>query len=282
MDSKLKNLIKVCKQTGNYKKLAVVGFILTSNVLDEIGIKLGIKPRDKGSEEPLFRYMKLINSILKENLNILLFKEEMVDTIKHIEVQFLKRKGDIPLDYITEIYDIYYDLRKLDIPNLHEHWNNDSKLQDIYINMYSFLSSSKNLKENYQQNKIKPLILHKLKQKESLIQKELNKSYNKDLFENAIFLKKTKNSIKNQERGKIELKGQLKDNIRYQRSLENVLGYSFFGVFILFLLLGLIITLEAILYPSLTAPMSFLFLVTYGMSVLFFVLYWNNFRREES
>ena len=64
LDSKLKTLIKVCKETGNYKKLGVVSFILTSNILDEIGLKLGIRPRkrNKSSEEHIFRYMELINS----------------------------------------------------------------------------------------------------------------------------------------------------------------------------------------------------------------------------
>ena len=50
-DSKLKALINVCKQTGNHKKLAVVGFIITGNLLDEIGIRLGVRPRDKKSED---------------------------------------------------------------------------------------------------------------------------------------------------------------------------------------------------------------------------------------
>ncbi len=75
VDSKLKSLIRVCKKTGNDKKLAVVSFILTSNLLDEIGIKLGIRPRDKDIDETIFRYMTLINSVLKMNLKIVLFRD---------------------------------------------------------------------------------------------------------------------------------------------------------------------------------------------------------------
>ena len=66
IDSKLKTLIVMCKETGNRKKLAVVSFILVSNILDEIGIKLGIRPRKKNKtpEEHIFRYMQLIKSSL--------------------------------------------------------------------------------------------------------------------------------------------------------------------------------------------------------------------------
>ena len=39
LDLKLKRLIQLCKETGNYKKLAVVSFVLVSNMVDEIGIK---------------------------------------------------------------------------------------------------------------------------------------------------------------------------------------------------------------------------------------------------
>jgi hypothetical protein len=47
IDAKLKNLIQVCKETRNYKKLAVASFILTSNRINEIGINLGVRPRNK-------------------------------------------------------------------------------------------------------------------------------------------------------------------------------------------------------------------------------------------
>ena len=140
VDSKLKSLIRVCKKTGNYKKLAVVSFILTSNLLDEIGIKLGIRPRDKDSDETIFRYMSLINSILKKNLKILLFKEDIMTTVKEIEIQFIKRKADIPSDYIKEIYDIYYDIRKLDVPNLHETFKNELIELHDEAQLYEFMS----------------------------------------------------------------------------------------------------------------------------------------------
>ncbi|MFX1493418.1 MAG: hypothetical protein ACFFBZ_03985, partial [Promethearchaeota archaeon] len=60
-DSKLKNLIRLCKATGNFKKLAVVGLILISNKIDEISAKLGIRTRKKDEHEHLFSYIEFVN-----------------------------------------------------------------------------------------------------------------------------------------------------------------------------------------------------------------------------
>ncbi len=74
LDVKLKRLIQLCKETGNYKKLAVVSFVLVSNAVDEIGIKLGMRTRERGSGENIFEYMKLVNNIFALNFNVSVFK----------------------------------------------------------------------------------------------------------------------------------------------------------------------------------------------------------------
>ena len=281
VDSKLKSLIRVCKKTGNYKKLAVVSFILTSNILDEIGIKLGIRPRDKDSDESIFRYMTLINSVLKKNLKIALFREVIMTTVNEIETQFIKRKADIPSDYIKEMYDIYYDIRKLDIPNLHETFKDELIGLHGDAQMYELMSPGSHRSTKKQPDKIKALILHKIHEKEAFIQNQLSKSYDKGLFESAMYLKKVKSSISDRDKGKIQLTGQLKDNINYQRSLEDILSYCLIGFFALFFMLGLVITIETIFHPALTGAMGILFLLTYGASAFFFILYWNYFKKEE-
>jgi len=70
IDAKVKSLIQVCKETQNYKKLAVVSFVLTSNRINEIGIYLGVRSRNRASGEKIFEYMELINDIFKKNLKI--------------------------------------------------------------------------------------------------------------------------------------------------------------------------------------------------------------------
>lgn len=281
IDSKLKSLIKVCNQTGNYKKLAIVSFILTGNILDEIGVKLGIRPRDKTSDEHIFKYMKLINSVLKKSLKITLFNEDVIETVKGIEIQFLKRKGDIPFEYIKEMYDIYYDIRKLDVPNLHETFRDELAELNNEANLYNIMYSGPKRHAKKQPDKIKSLILYKIREKEVSIKEELEKQYDKNLFESAVYLNKVKKSLKNQDNKKIELKGQLKNNINYQRSLEDILGYCLIGLFILFFLLGFIITVETIIHPLLTGAMGTMLLITYGASAFFFILYRNYFKRED-
>ena len=110
----------------------------------------------------------------------------------------------------------------------------------------------------------------------------------KDSFLNK-YLKKHKSYIRkvlewaleNQDKKKIEIKGQLKDNLNYQESLSELIGYSLIGIFILFFLLGVATVIEAFLRPNLTTTLSVLLLIFFTMSVLFIVLYWNYFKKEE-
>ncbi|MFX0072880.1 MAG: hypothetical protein ACFFAO_17525, partial [Candidatus Hermodarchaeota archaeon] len=241
LDAKLKTLIRVCKETENYKKLAVVSFMLTSNLLNDIAIKLGIRPRKQEYDETLASYMILINSVLKDNFKIELFKEETIDKIKSIEYQFLKRKGDIPLKFIVEMYDLYYEIRKFEIPNLYNQWNENYFLKENNSSLYSNLYFLEKGKNSNKEDKMKSLILQNLKQKETTLQNKLNQSYDKESFENAIYLKKIKDTLKNQNEGKIEFKGRLKDNLKYQKSMENIIGYFLIGFFILFFIIGFII-----------------------------------------
>ena len=280
LDRKLKSLIKVCMDSKNYKKLAVVGFVLISNALNKIGIKLCIRPREKTSDESIANYIKLINSVLTKNFNISLIDKELVYKIKIIEQQFIKRKGDVPFEYIKEIFGIYYDLRKLDIPNLHETFKDDYIPSLTNLGLYNFCSSGSTKGNKTQPEKLKSLLLYQIKEKELLIQKKMQKKFNRELFENALYLKKVKHSLKNQDNERIEIKGQLGNNLIYKKLLEEILGYLFLGVFILFFLVGLIIAIEAMMFPSLAVALSILLLISFAISALFFILYWNYFWKE--
>ena len=90
---KLKTLIQVCKETGNTKKLAVVSFILTSNKVDEIGITLGFRKRNKNAEESLDDYITILNQIFQKNLQISIFTNNQIETIRECEPLFLINSG---------------------------------------------------------------------------------------------------------------------------------------------------------------------------------------------
>lgn len=276
LDLKLKNLIQLCKETGNYKKISVVSFILTSNILNEIGLKLGLRPRNMKSGEKIYEYMRLINKILIENLKLSLFDEEDIESIREIENLFLKKKGDMPFHCIKRIFSIYYELRKLEIPNLYESVNDDDFTAKTNLKVFSSRSS----KNKGNSDRFKPLILHKIREKELIIQKELKNGFNKDTFESAIYLKKFKDSYKSRGMNKTKLQGQLKDSINYQSSLDDVIGHVFVGFSIIFFMLGIIVIVETIFFPHLTVTFSYLILMFFGPGMLLFFTYWYYFRRE--
>ena len=281
-DTKLITLIKLCKETENYKTLSVVSFILVSNLADEIGCKLAIRPRNKERNEPIFRYLTLINSLLQKNYKILLFREKSVRRLQQIELFFIKTKGNLPLPEIMEMYEMYFEFRTLEIPNLYKNVNADILSDDKNIQLYSLFSPSSSSSFSAQKtDKLKSLILYNLKKKQREVQKQLNEQYTKELFEQAIYLKKARGSIQSHKSGKIVLEGRLADNIIYQNSMEQLYGYFFIGIFILFLLLGVILTYECVLYPSLVGVLSYFFLLTYGTSMFFFLLYWHYYKKEE-
>lgn len=251
---------------------------MLSNKVDEIGVKLGMRNRDKSSGESISKYMGLINSLLKENFNITLIEIELIGNIKIIEPQFIERKGDIPMDYIKEVFNIYFDLKKLDIPNCYEQieWNSPTSNSALY----TLYSSNNHTKRKNKSDKLKVLLLHNLKEEEYSLQKQLDKKYDRALFERAVGLRQVKDAI--EKKDKVEISGSLKDNISYQRTLEDLLGYSFIGAFLLFFLIGIIITIEAVLFPSLTGSLSILLLLSFGTSTLFFIIYWNYFWRQSN
>ena len=276
IDIKIKSLIQICKETENFKKLSVVSFILTSNLLNEIGVKLGIRPRNLKSDEKIFEYMKIINEVIEDNLKVSLFNEKDIDSIREIEGVFLLKRGDIPLRFIKKMFSIYYELRKIDVPNLHENTNQDEFPLTTSFN----LNSNNSFKKNNDNNKFTPLILHKIREKELIIQKDLKKAFNKESFEAAIYLKKFKDSLANRGSNKIKLQGQLKDSIRYQRALDGIIGHVFIGFSIIFMMLGLVIVIETMIYPDLTVIFSVFILMFFGPVLLLFLIYWYYFKKE--
>ena len=63
---KLKKLIQACKDSGDFEPLASAVLILTSNLVNEIGINLGIRPREHESGETIGEYMDTINQVFLE------------------------------------------------------------------------------------------------------------------------------------------------------------------------------------------------------------------------
>lgn len=247
--------------------------------MDEFGIKLGLRLRNKEKEEKIFEYMKLINDVFESNLKLHIFKEEIIDNLKKYEILFLRSRGDVPYNYIKKIFVLYYELRKLDIPNLHEQLKEDNIIKTTNVNLFAFLSPRSRQKRN-NDNKLKPLILHKVKEKEIALRETLNHDFNSKTFEQAIYLKKIKKELEESGKNKIIIQGALKDNINYQLSLKSILGYFILGLFFVAFCFGFIVLIEMMLFPFTVGIFGLWILLLFGVSAFFLILYWQNFRGE--
>jgi len=272
LDLKLKRLIQLCKETKNYKKLAVVSFVLTSNTIDEIGIKLGMRPREKNADEKICEYMELVNKVFALNFKISVFKPKVIEILSQIELLFLKKQGDISLEHIKEVFDIYYELRKLEVPNLHENINSDVLNRNRSISMFSFLSGNQKSR-NKKESTFKPILLHKFKEEEKALQIQLEKDFDKEVFEKILHLKTIRKNIEQRSKGKIIISGSLKDNISYRQSKEQIGQFLVFGLIILFAMIGIVTVIESLMFGVLSVVISYNILICFGAIV---VLYFIN------
>ncbi|TFF90379.1 MAG: hypothetical protein EU548_03335, partial [Promethearchaeota archaeon] len=95
VDLQLKQLTQLCLATRNFDKLGRITMILISNRLDEIGIRLGIKPRNKQQEETMAAYMENINSVLEGNFRVKLFVDELIQELRYNEAVLMRRKAPL-------------------------------------------------------------------------------------------------------------------------------------------------------------------------------------------
>jgi len=267
LDLKLKRLIQLCKETGNYKKLAVVSFMLVSNAVEEIGIKLGMRTREKASEEDIFEYMKLVNKIFALNFNVTVFKPELIAYLSQIELLFLKRQGDITLEQVKGVIEAYYELRKLEVPNLYENINSEVLNRNRTVSMLSFLSGGQS-KKRKKENVYNPILMQRFKDEEKALQIQLEDNFDKNIFEKILQLKTVRKNLERKNKRKIVISGALKDNISYLQSKENIGQLMIFSLIILFAMIGAVLLVESFMYGVLTVVISNTTLICFGVIVV--------------
>lgn len=273
LDLKLKRLIQLCKETGNYRKLAVVSFVLVSNTVDEIGIKLGMRTREKDSGENIFEYMKLVNKIFSLNFNISIFRLEVIDKLSQIELLFLKRQGDINLEKVKKVIEMYYELRKLEVPNLHENINSEVLNKNRTVSMFSFFSGGQS-KRSKNENTLNPILMQRFKDEEEALQIQLEHQFDKNTFEKILHLKTVRKKLEQKSRGKIVISGALKDNISYRQSKENIGQFMIVGLILLFAMIGCVVLVESFMFGVLTVAISNTTLICVG--VIVFLIFINK------
>ena len=278
IDYKLKELIRACKKSQNYKKLAVTCFILLNNRMNEIGLKLGIRLRNRKEDEKVYEYMAMINKISQDSFQIIFFNQELIKDCKRIELIFLRSKGDLNLQQVSEAFELYYDIRKLEVPNLHKKVNKSllKGVNDVVSITNPFLNKGK----GGDSNQVKNLILYKISKKEQKIRSQLNKKYSPELFESAIALQQAKASLERNNGNKITIRGSLKDNIVFKDSQYKLIGFFLLGMFIAFLLLGISMIYQAMENPLILDGIGSFLLMIFGLCLLIFFIYWNYFLKE--
>jgi hypothetical protein len=223
--------------------------------------------------------MELINEIFERNLKIPIFQVKHIEDIRECEALFLKNRGDIPYDYIKTIFQIYYELRKLDVLNLHKGLEYDDFIESSKLGVFSFLSPRTKRKDKNSSD-LRPLILQKIKEKETSIQRNLTHRLDSHQFETAIYLNSVKRSLTKDKRGKIRVYGALKDNINYQNSIESIFGYFILGLIILMVSLGVVILTELSFTPMFSNDLSLWILIFFGSAAILIYFYIKQFRRE--
>lgn len=275
VDLQLKQLTKLCLASQNYTKIAHVVMNLISNRLDEIGIRLGIKPRDKINEETLAAYIETINSILKSNFEVELFPNDLLEKLRYYEIVLKRRKK--PLDFthikiIRTLIHYYYELRKLDVPDVHQTISSQEILHIPQVKLLSFLSGNKS-KAKKQMGGITPLVLHKIRMEERDVEQKLHERYNPELFEKLLQLKTIRKSFQKEKSGKITIEGTLKDNINYFHSKEKLIQYFLIGWIILLCIFGVMVLAQTLLFPITAMGVSPYLLIIFGACLLLILIY---------
>lgn len=276
-DMKLKNLILACKASGNYKKLAIVGYLSLSNLIDEIGLKLGMRPRRKEKRERLLEYMLLVNEVFEKNLEISVFKNSTMTMVQEIELLYLRSQGDLPYEYIKSLYEVYYELRKLDIPNLYKNMSGEDPFDYTKLNTLNFFSRSS---QKTQEDRFKPLLLHKIREQEVTLQNQLRHKLTPTNLEKMIYLKKVKEGvISNGKRG-VSFQGTLKNSLDFDYMQNRLVGYALIGVLVLFSLIIALLVIEVFIYPFLMQSLTNLMLILCGAEIIVFFLYRSYTKRR--
>ncbi|MFW9943246.1 MAG: hypothetical protein ACFFFT_19580 [Candidatus Thorarchaeota archaeon] len=272
-DLKLKRLIQACKETGNFKKLAVVGFISTSNLIDEIALKLGMRPRNREkNKELLFEYMIAVNDIFERNLQIQIFHKETITSIKEIELLFLRNRGNIPYNYIKNLILVYYELRKIEVPNLYKGMTGEDHFDSSNLYMLN-IGPRGMIQKKDRSSKFKPILLQKIREQERKVQHNLSKKLDQTSIERAIFLKNIKESLNESKNNRITFQGTLKDNLDFTQVKNVFIKYFLFGLAFLFLCLGGLIVAEMVIYPNIMPVLSNLLLFLFGIVIIIIFSY---------
>jgi len=270
-DNKLKRFIELSLEVNQIRNATNALYIFVSNVIDEIGYKLGFIPRRKEANEKLSEYMELINKIFQLNFQLNIFIASQITTIKVVETLFdrKKREEEFPAIYLKELTQLYFDLRNMQVPNLQEHLKDSDIMENRTVSLMSFLGKL-NYSKSYGNNPIKPLLLHRIRQDQKQLIKELQHRLDQETLLRLIQLKSLEKSLQaNSKAKKIYISSNLQDNIDYSLLALKKGRYGVLGVIFTFLLLGIVCIIEMLVFGFVTTVIGWLLLLCILMILVF-------------
>ncbi|MFX1500391.1 MAG: hypothetical protein ACFFDH_05435 [Promethearchaeota archaeon] len=248
-DSKLKTLIQLCKKNNNYRRISIVFFNLLNNLIDQIGPKLAIRIRNDNKKEKkkekLFEYMEYINKKYNQDLNVRIFKPNIIESVMRIEDLYRRNNCILPHNILKELITVYYDLRSLKFPDFNKLIKGNKLVNISELDTFHILFHENEGKFSGSNNNIGTLVLQKkMEQSELELQKRLRREYNPDDLEQLLYLKKISNTLNSTNNGKILLQGKLKDDIMYNLSKKEIANYFILGLAVCSLSMAVLILIE--------------------------------------
>ena len=265
---KLKRFIELSLKGSKIRNATSVLYMLISNKVDEIGVKLGLIPRRKAVQESLSDYMSLINKIFQINFEINIFPEVYITPLKVVELAFDRKapQEEFSKTYLKELTILYFALNQLQIPNLHQHLKDTEIMDNRTVTLMSFLGRKKNFTDN--SNPMKAILLQKIRQDQQELKTNLQYSMNQENLVKIIQLKSLERSLlEHSKKNKIKISGSLQDNINYTVLASTSGHYGLLGITFAFIMIGILCITEMLLVGIITAEIGWILLLCVLMTL---------------
>jgi hypothetical protein len=267
-EAKFKQFIELSLKAKKIRNATSIVYMLISNKIDEIGLKLGLIPRRKAAHESLSDYMSLINKIFQINFEITIFPEVYITPLKVVELAFDRKapQDEFSKTYLKELTVVYFAVNHLQIPNLHQHLKDAEIMDNRTVTLMSFLGRKKNSTDN--SSPMKAILLQKIRQDLQELKVSLQSSMNQENLVKIIQLKSLERSLlANSKKNRIILSGSLQDNINYTVLASTSGHYGLFGIMFTFIMIGILCITEMLLVGIITAEVGWILLLCVLMTL---------------
>ncbi len=259
---KFKKLVEACLETKNYVKLAATTLILLRNIVISHAHSLQIPLR---SDAHIHEMMLQINRVLSFKPNASLYDESIIARIKLIENLMKKGRGEIPLRFIKDAASLYFDLQQISIPS--DKLGVDPSSDLASKGLFSRFNKSKNETPIFQ------LITHELSSREQSLRSRVTNGKDESAMLELQRISHLKASLSSNQNKKVQVKGPISKDQRYNLFIAQSKAYPLLGIFFLLVTLSLLVLVQMTLNFALLEPLGTFFLMFGGGAAFSLYLY---------